>query len=138
VEQSYSQLNLKLQERNLLLKKLNANDSVKTLITKSDSMLKRTKDVNQFLWTEFYLNEKTYKNDSLKQFNNELNRLKNIYNSDLKNFHSNWTIFPNNLIKIRQKFPKYNYLNVEYGENNQENMKKRKAAENWVENGEWK
>ncbi|WP_251832337.1 hypothetical protein [Kaistella pullorum] len=111
---------------------------MKTLITKSDSILKRTKDANQFLWTEFYLNEKTYKNDSLKQFNNELNHLKNIYNSDLKNFHSNWTIFPNNLIKIRQKFPKYNYLTVEYGEKNQENMKKRKAAEHWVETGEWK
>ena len=138
VEQSYSQLNLKLQERNLLLKKLNANDSVNTLITKSDSILKRTKDANHFLWTEFYLNEKTYKNDSLKQFNKELNHLKNIYNSDLKNFHSSWTIFPNNLIKIRQKFPKYNYLTVEYGENNQENMKKRKATEHWVETGEWK
>jgi len=138
VEQSYSQLNLKLQERNLLLKKLNTNDSVKTLVTRSDSILKRTKDANHFLWTEFYLNQKTYKNDSLKQFNNELNHLKNIYNSDLRNFHASWTIFPNNFIKIRQKFPKYNYLNLEYGENNQENMKKRKAAEHWVETGEWK
>jgi hypothetical protein len=84
------------------------------------------------------LNEKTYKNDSLKSLNNELNSLKNKYNSDLKKFHTKWTIFPFNLVKIRQKFPKFNYLNIDYGENNRENMKRRREVEHWIETGEWK
>lgn len=138
LEQSFSKLKSKLEGRNLIFGNLNSSDSIKILAKKSDSILKKTTDANQLLWTEFYLNEKTYKNDSLKKINTELNNLKNTYNSDLRNFHSSWTIFPHNLIKIRQKFPEYNYLNIDYGENNQENMKKRKETEHWIETGEWK
>jgi len=137
-EKSYIKLESKLSERNSLILKANYSDSIKILAQKSDSIIKATNDANKILWTEFALNQKTYRNDSLKNINNELNLLKNEYNSDLKNFHSNWTIFPFNLIKLRQKFPEYNYLNIDYGENNQENMKKRKEVEHWVETGEWK
>ena len=45
--------------------------------------------------------------------------------------------FPFNLIKMRQKFPEYNYLEIDYGNSNQENMKQRKKTEHWVETGKW-
>ena len=119
-ENSYIKFEEKLKERNSFIKNSNYSDSIKILAQKSDSIINATNDANKVLWTEFMLNEKTHKNDSLKSLNNELNSLKNKYNSDLKNFHTNWTIFPFNLVKIRQRFPKFNYLNIDYGENNRE------------------
>ncbi len=138
VEESFLKLKTKLEKRNAIFEKSNFSDSVKILAIKSDSILKTTTDADKLIWTEFNLNEKTHKSNSLHQINNELNSLKDNYNSTLKEFHSNWTVFPFNLIKIRQNFTKYKFLNIDYGENNQENIKKRKEVEHWIETGEWK
>lgn len=138
VEESFSILKRKLQERNSVLKKSNFSDSTKILAKNSDSILNVTVDANKILWTEFYLNEIIFKSDSLKVITEELDMLKGIYNSDLRSFNMNWIIFPYNLIKIQQKFPKYNYLEIDYGKTNLDNMKKRKETEHWIETGEWK
>ena len=82
--------------------------------------------------------EKTFQSDSLKTTNTKLNQLKDKYNFDLRSFTFTWVTFPFNLIKMRLNFPKYNYLEIDYGNSNQENMKRRKSAEHWVETGEWK
>lgn len=138
VEESFGKLKDKLEERNLFFEKINISDSTKILAIQSDSILKTTNNADELIWTEFKLNEKTYKNDSLKSINDELNLLKDKYNTELKEFNSNWAIFPYNLIKIRQNFSKYTFLNIDYGKTNQENMKKKKEVENWIETGKWK
>ena len=138
VENSFAKLKDKLNERNTLLINKDLSDSIQMLAKKSDSILKITIDADDLLWTEFQLNEKSYQNESVQNINGELNRLKSGYNSDLKSFNSNWTVIPFNFIKIRQKFPEYTFLDIDYGENNQENMRKRKEAEHWIETGEWK
>ena len=138
VEQSFSKLKKKLKERNSILQKSNSSDSIIILVKNSDSLLNKTNDANKLIWKEFYLNEKTFKNDSLKQINEELTLMKNNYNSDLRSFNTSWVIFPYNIIKIQQKFPKYNYLEIDYGQSNIDNMKKRKETEHWIETGEWK
>lgn len=135
---SFAELKSQLQKRNELLKVSNFPDSVKILSQKSDSILSATTDAHKLIWTEFKLNEKTYKSDSLKSINSDLNTVKNQFNADLRNFTFNWVTFPFNLIKMNQKFPKYNYLEIDYGISNLENMNRRKKTENWVETGEWK
>lgn len=90
-----------------------------------------------FFYFKQVLNEKTFQSDSLKSTNRKLNPLKDKYNSDLRSFTFTWVTFPFNLIKMRQKFPEYNYLEIEYGNSNQENMKQRKKTEHWVETGKW-
>ena len=138
VAQSFSKLKIKLQQRNNFLINKNFSDSVQILAKKSDSILKTTVDADDLLWTKFHLNEKTYQNQSLENINVELNSLNISYNSDLKNFISNWTRMPFNFIKIRQNFPEYNFFEIDFGKSNQENMKQRKEAEHWIETGEWK
>ncbi len=138
VETSFAKLKSELNKRNQILKTSNFSDSVKLLSRKSDSFLSSTTDANKLIWTEFKLNEKTFQSDSLKSTNTKLNPLKDKYNSDLRSFTFTWVTFPFNLIKMRQKFPEYNYLEIDYGKSNQENMKRRKKAENWIETGEWK
>ena len=138
VENSFAKLKDKLNERNTLLINKDLSDSIQMLAKKSDSILKISINADDLLWTEFQLNEKSYQNKSVQNINGELNRLKSAYNSDLKNFNSKWTVIPFNFIKIRQKFPENNFLDIDYGENNQENMRKRKKAEHWIETGEWK
>lgn len=138
IENSFTNLKNKLEERNKTILASDFSDSIKILAEKSNLILSKNTDFNKVLWTEFNLNEKTYENASLKNINNELNFLKNNYNSDLRSFFGSWTIFPMNLIKMEQKFKKYNYLEIDYGENNQANMKRRKEVEHWIETGEWK
>ncbi len=138
VEKSFAELKSELNKRNQILKTSNFSDSVKLLSKKSDSILSVTTDANKLIWTEFKLNEKTFQSDSLKTTNTKLNQLKDKYNFDLRNFTFTWVTFPFNLIKMRLNFPKYNYLEIDYGNSNQENMKRRKSAEHWVETGEWK
>lgn len=137
VENAFAELKSELNKRNQILKTSNFSDSVKLLSMKSDSILSATTDANKLIWTEFKLNEKTFQSDSLKSTNTKLNPLKDKYNSDLRSFTFTWVTFPFNLIKMRQKFPEYNYLEIDYGNSNQENMKQRKKTEHWVETGKW-
>ncbi|ADQ81452.1 hypothetical protein J5295_02180 [Riemerella anatipestifer] len=137
VETSFAELKSELNKRNQILQTSNFPDSVKILSKKSDSILSVTTDANELVWTEFQLNEKTFQSDSLKSISAKLNLLKNKYNSELRTFNFSWITFPFNLIKMRQKFSKYNYLEIDYGKSNREKMKQRKKTEHWIETGEW-
>lgn len=133
-----AELSSKIKVRNNYILKSRFKDDVKRLAKVSDSIISINNFTDTLIWTEYQINELTYKNDSLISLNNELNIINNKYNFQLKTFKQKWIMVPYSLVRIYNKYPKNNYFDIIYGESNIDKIKRKKDIEYWIETGEWK
>ncbi|MGX9987548.1 hypothetical protein [Soonwooa purpurea] len=136
-KQSLTEYKNKILDRNNLIINSNLSDSLKILAKKSDSILNNSKKLNDNLWTEYYINQKVYENESFKKINEELNEKYIKYNSHAQEFNSRWISFPSNIALTNNNLRSYEIMyTIDYGKDNSENMIKRKKVDHWIETGE--
>ena len=136
-KKSLTEYKNKISERNNLIINSNLSDSLKILAKKSDSILKNSKKIDDNLWTEYNINQKLYENESFKKINEELNEKYIQYNSDAQEFNSRWISFPSNIALTNNNLRSYKIMySIAYGNDNSENMIKRKKVDHWIKTGE--
>lgn len=137
VKKAYTLLQNKLMERNKIIKISQLSEDIKSLATSSDSILKVSSETDDFIWLEYEINDKTRHYENMTSIHLDLNKANDSYTKALRHFNNKWKFIPYNFVLLQLKLPNYTYFEIEFGGDNLKNIENKKAAEHFIETGEF-
>jgi len=131
----------KLNDRDKLILSVSTtnSDSLKYFIDKSKLGRQNKVKLLEFEFNEYKLNKFLMSKcpDLEKKtivLYQELNEMTTVYNSLVKDFNVNYSIFPNFIFAKRRGLKRFKYLTIEYGKENQDPIEKSKEVPEWAKN----